>query len=514
MTHRPSTPGNTSRRQFLSLSALGIGSGALLATSPNLLVAETAASIARTNSGKKRPQKIIFLVSDGMSHGVIGLAELMSLQVRRKGTYFAELLRNRAASKGFFETHSLDSFVPDSAAAGSAWGSGSRVMNGALNMFPDGTSLVPIFELAREAGWGTGIATTVTVTHATPASFIVSHPTRGEEQEIAVKYLNAADVILGGGFSRFKEDSRPDGRNLEGEFIQAGYKVVDTRQGLLELTPADKKILGTFDRGALPYTVDQMANPDWVSAIPTLAEMTAKALESLEENHSSGWMLQVEGARVDHAAHTNDAAGLLWDQLAFDDAIGVCLEFAAKHPETLIVVTSDHGNANPGLSYNGSGTNAMLEKVGHAKGTTHAVRAALNPHANNPADIHDVIRDILQIDISKEHSEHVSRMLQNDFDMVVNRQLRNFNGAFNSLISNYNGVSWISTQHTEDYTVIAAIGPGQEHFGSLIKNTEAFRIMADFIGSGHQNPVMTLEDAREHASISGVTHFPIDQFHT
>lgn len=85
--------------------------------------------------------------------------------------------------------------------------------------------------------------------------------------------------------------------------------------------------------------------------------------------------------------------------------------------------------------------------------------------------------------------------------MVVHNQHRNFQGAFNNLLANYNGIGWVSTQHTEDYVVLAATGPGQEGFNKLLKNTEAFGLMADAMGSTHRNKVMTLEEAREHASL-------------
>ena len=84
--------------------------------------------------------------------------------------------------------------------------------------------------------------------------------------------------------------------------------------------------------------------------------MTEIALGSLSQS-SEGFLLQIEGARVDHAAHNNDAAALLWDQIAFDDAIQTVLRFAGKHPDTLIVITSDHGNSNPGM-------NSMSSKYG------------------------------------------------------------------------------------------------------------------------------------------------------
>ncbi|MCC5878023.1 MAG: alkaline phosphatase [Candidatus Sumerlaeia bacterium] len=492
---------NTTRRQFLRLSTLGLAGSAVLATSPATLVAEVNAAQAKMAAKGERPTKIIFLVSDGMSQGVVSLTELFSLQVRKRGTYFAELLKNPKCAHGHFETYSLDSFVTDSAAAGSAWGCGSRVMNGALNMFPDGTELTPIFHIAKEKGWGTGVVTTTTVPHATPASFTVSHPARWEQDAIAEKYLNVADIALGGGSDHFTSSGRSDDKDLVAKFKKEGYTVLDDRDGLIKLTGTEKKVLGTFHTGSLPYTVDHINDPELVERIPTLAEMTDKAIKCLESNHSDGWILQVEGARIDHAAHANDAAGVIWDQVAFDDAVGVALEFAARHPETLVVVTTDHGNANPGLSSYGGSTNEMFERIALAKASTGVLRSKIRNQADSPADIHEAVKDLLGLDLEEDHVKLVSRMLKNDFSMVVHNQHRNFNGAFNNLLANYNGIGWVSTQHTEDYVILAATGPMQDRFNKLIKNTDAFGILAEAMGSTHRNKVMTLEEARQHASL-------------
>jgi alkaline phosphatase len=110
-----------------------------------------------------------------------------------------------------------------------------------------------------------------------------------------------------------------------------------------------QKVLGLFYDSHLPYTIDHIHSDALKRTVPTLAEMTRKALEILGDA-PNGFLLQVEGGRVDHAAHANDAASIMWDQLAFDDAVEVVYEFVAKRDDTLMIVTSDHGNANPGLN--------------------------------------------------------------------------------------------------------------------------------------------------------------------
>ena len=96
-----------------------------------------------------------------------------------------------------------------------------------------------------------------------------------------------------------------------------------------------------------------MADQKLRESVPTIAEMTRAALARLERN--ARFILQVEGARIDHAAHNSDGAAAIRDQIALDEAIDVCLEFQQRNPETLIVLTTDHGNSNPGLNGMGGG---------------------------------------------------------------------------------------------------------------------------------------------------------------
>jgi alkaline phosphatase len=103
--------------------------------------------------------------------------------------------------------------------------------------------------------------------------------------------------------------------------------VAKTKEELMGGNAAEGKVLGVFTNGHLPYTLDHLNTPDLLETVPTLAEMTDLAIQNLSQR-SNGFILQVEGGRVDHAAHSNDVGGLLYDQIAFDDAIGVAMDFA------------------------------------------------------------------------------------------------------------------------------------------------------------------------------------------
>jgi alkaline phosphatase len=493
------------RREFIQ-AATGIAAvpAVLAATHPG-----QAARSERVSVPGKRPKNIIFMVSDGMSMGVLSLAEPLSQQMRGKGTHWHALMQRRDVAHGWFDMASLNSLVTDSAAASSAWGSGSRVFNAAINVLPDGTKLTPICTLARQAGRRTGLVTTATVTHATPAGFAASVPKRDDEETIAVQYLDAVDVILGGGTKFFVADKRSDKRDLLGEFSKAGYATVQTRNELLKTdAAATARMIGLFSNGHIPYTIDRDNKPEIAAAVPTLAEMAKAALDSLAAS-PKGFLLQIEGARIDHAAHANDAAGALLDQVAFDDAIGVALEFAAKHPDTLIVVTSDHGNSNPGL--NGmkeeyTASNECFAKVAGFKASFSEIESRMRAAAKDSAPLEAaaaaaILKETTGIEIEAGEADAIAQAVNGNPPATLNKQLGKFSGTLGQVLSNHIGIGWTGNTHTADYTVLTALGPGQELFAGLHLNTDAFHAMCALMGIEHENPSMKPEEARKAAYV-------------
>ncbi|PTX94726.1 hypothetical protein DB346_22185 [Verrucomicrobia bacterium LW23] len=458
-----------------------------------------------------KPKNIIFMVSDGMSIGVPVLAESFSQLVRKAPTQWNQLLRRPAeVTTGFFDMTSLNSLVPDSAAASSSWGCGSRVMNGSINTLPDGTAATPILRLAKDRGCRTGLVTTATVTHATPAGFAAVVTARGDEPEIAPQYKDVVDVVLGGGRNFFSPATRVDKRDIPAEYRAAGYTTVGDRK-TLAAAKGQGKILGLFSDGHMPYTVDHRNDPLLVEAAPTLAEMTEAALHALK-GAPQGFILQVEGARIDHAAHGNDAGAILWDQLAFDDAVAVALAFAREVPDTLVVVTSDHGNSNPGLNGMGSGYSKSNDCFRSVAGVTSSFdrlgkklvaellaemarngKLATRPEVSidNVKIVQHLALENLGAEISADDCYAILRALSGEKIPGRYAQRASLAGMMGDIMANYNGIGWTGTSHTADYTTILAVGPGREAFAGYIPNTQAYAIMADTYGITHRNPTAT-----------------------
>ena len=468
--------GPFTRRRFLRT---GLTGGALV-LAPSLRAGSPDPSRVPAEPGRAR--NVIFLVSDGMSLGTLTLAERYRRRHEGRGTHWLDLYARPDVRRALVDTASASSVVTDSAAASSAWGGGAKVDNGSINFTPDGRPRTPILHLARAAGLGTGLVSTATITHATPAGFAAQVARRADEQIIAAQYLAAGiDVLLGGGAQFFDPARRTDQRDLAADYARAGYQVVRD-QAALRGAPADSRLLGLFADGHLPHTLDHRADAALAAAVPNLAEMARVALARLARQ-PRGFVLQIEGARIDHAAHANDIGGLLFDQLAFDDAVGAALEFAAGRHDTLVLVTTDHGNANPGL--NGVGerygqTSDAFDRLAQFRRTNTWALAGLDA-GSTAAQVQDRVKEATNLALAEDEIDLLRRALRKEHResyRVRNAPLV----ALGQILSNHTSVGWTGTTHTTDLVELSAFGPGSEAIHGLIQNTALFGVMTHALG--------------------------------
>ncbi|MBK1833854.1 alkaline phosphatase [Roseibacillus ishigakijimensis] len=449
------------RRHLLqaSLSA-GVGS---------FLFSGSARAEEKMKKGQ-RPTGIVFMVSDGMSQGVLPMAEAFSQQIRQKGTAWWQLLSHPTAAHGLMDTPSFNSLVTDSAAASSAWSSGQRVPNGQICVDAKGANLEPIgLTLSKEKA-RLGLVTTSRVTHATPAGFATNSPSRDDEDFIAPQFLDRAEILLGGGTRHFKAGDRKDGRDLFADYEKAGYQVVGSRDELFRAGRG--KLLGTFWDSHLPYSLDRNQSAALQKQVPTLAEMTSVALRRFLSGRAP-FLLQVEGARVDHAAHGNDIGGLLHDQLAFDDAVAKVLEMVSDRDDILVVVTSDHGNANPAL--NGTGarytqTNQHFEHVAKLKASHEELLARWKKKEGGVKDWQKLVENTCGFQPTQAESEAVLDSISGREVIEWSHQLNNPAGLLGQMVGNHTGTGWTGVSHTADPTQLSALGAGSEQFSGLIRN--------------------------------------------
>jgi len=480
-----------SRREALQIGFVGGAAAAAGWPFRDALAARTGQQAAG-----ECPRNVIFMVADGMSFGVPTLAEAFSRKVRGGGTHWSQLLHDTGVTHGLFETASLNSLVTDSAAASSAWATGSRVCNGSLNVLPDGTKLTPIAHLARDARRRVGLVTTTTITHATPAGFAAVHPNRDAEPELAGQYCGTVDVLMGGGQEFFDRELRSDGTDVLQQYAAGGYTIWRSRPEL-SAPAAGERVLGLFNKGHLPFTIDWRNQAELQARVPTLTEMARAALDLLTPS-PDGFFLQIEGGRVDHAAHNNDAVALLWDQLAFDDCLGLVVDYVRARSDTLLLITSDHGTANPGLNGMGSryrDSTACFALLVQAQQSFEVLVPRLRAELRSKpkrgtATVTDLVRTATGIELKSAHTDAVVAAVRGDPRSGAPREDESVVGRLGWILGHYNGIGWTGVAHTADWVLLSALGPGRERFQGLMRHTDAFEQLARLLEIRHRNPAV------------------------
>jgi alkaline phosphatase len=472
--------------------------GSMAFAAGTMLPAEAEAFAAR--SGEERPgvpvgraRNVIFCAYDGLTYEDIATTRFF---LRRhhpgRGLLLERLLSD--GSSGCMLTHSLDSIVTDSSAASAAWSTGRKIANGAVSLYPDGTELTTILELARAQGRAVGVVTTTRLTHATPACWLAKTAERDAESEIALQYLSfLPEVLLGGGSRHFDARTRQDGRDLFADFATAGYEVLLTRADLAG--SSGSRLLGTFAGNHLPHEVDRRFQG--VSA-PSLAELSRKALEVLSGN-PGGFILLVEAGRIDHANHASDPGGMLWDVIAADEALAVLMDFVRDDADTLLIVASDHATGGGGVYGSGPGyrlTDAAFDRILYHRASYERIIARLGRNSA-PEQIAATIGELLGIRLSPggleltaevlarsartghphAHTQHPTNSLH--WALTVGQE-----ASTTPLNVNYG-----TSQHTAALVPVAVHGAGTGTRGlGVVDNTELFAWMLHALGAEFENP--------------------------
>jgi len=463
------------RRDFFKNGTIALLGGSLFGQFKS--VAEVFSPVEEKALGTAK--NIIFMVSDGMSTGTLNMANLLLERKEGRESKWISLYRENKVVRSFMDTASADAMVTDSAASSSAWGGGVRVNNGKINANADGTFNTPILQKFKTAGKKVGCVTTVPITHATPAGFCITNNSRGDQSEIALQYLPLKfDVMMGGGNKYFSASKRKDKLDVYAQFQKAGYQLVKTKAELRGLDNK-KPILGVFDEDALPFSVDYAHDRALQERIPTLAELTEKAID-LMKNHPDGFVLQVEGGKVDWAAHSNDPSGLLYDQIAFDLAVEKAIAFAEADKNTLVIITTDHGNGNPGL-FGGSESDKKFDLIQKFK---HSNDWILNNITSdfNPSKLIELINAeqgyAIKQDEAKSILSHYERL---DGGGIYNPRKLPFE-LLGKIQEEYISIGWGSMEHSADYVELAAYGPGSTLMKPFVRNTELHNLMLNATG--------------------------------
>ena len=416
--------------------------------------AATSASGPRARAAS-HPRSVILMIPDGCSWASITLARI----------YAGHPLALDGILVGACETHPADALITDSAAGATAYASGVKTRNRELGLTPDLKPVATVLEGARARGLSTGLVATSRITHATPAAFASHLPERDDETEVAVEELeHRVDVLLGGGRREFLPVAagglRPDGRDLIDEARRSGYQVIGSRAQLAAIVAPP--VLGLFTPDHMSYEVDR----DTVGE-PSLTEMTRKTLELLSRN-PRGFFVMIEGSRVDHAAHENDAATHVREVLAYDQAVAAALEFARRDRHTLLISVSDHecGGLTDGSWSDRDSISALEpELLHHARAS--AARMAGRIHEGESAET-VLARDAGVADPAPD-------------EIAALRYAAIHGGlteAIGTLVSRRARVGWTSRGHTAEDVGLYAFGPGAERLRGTHENTDIALVIA------------------------------------
>jgi alkaline phosphatase len=115
--------------------------------------------------------------------------------------------------------------------------------------------------------------------------------------------------------------------------------------------PTNQPLLGLFALSQMNIALDKIDGRRGATTLvndygfpdqPMLDEMTQKALDVLDAQSPTGFVLMVEAASIDKQAHNMDTERFVLDTIEFDRAIGVAKAYAVSHPDTLVIVMADH----------------------------------------------------------------------------------------------------------------------------------------------------------------------------
>ena len=265
-----------------------------------------------------RPKNIILLIGDGTGLNQITLSRMAISGVNSR------LYIDQLPYSGISLTHSADNIITDSAAAATAWATGTKTKNKFISVTPNEKVLTSLTEAIFKKGYLSGIVATSSITHATPAAFYAHVNNRYKEKKIASQLQNSnINIAFGGGLNFFDLSATND-----------QIKYIYDLDELKNINTSSKRIIGLFDNDGIRRSPDR----------PSQQLMTKKALDILAKRtvECSGFFLMTEGSQIDWASHDNDASRMITEFRDFDLSIKYAVEFINTRDDTLLIVTADH----------------------------------------------------------------------------------------------------------------------------------------------------------------------------
>lgn len=472
---------------------------------------------AKPKEATPKAKYVFLFIGDGMSVPQVRIAEA----AKSEPTFFANYLTqiaNTADAKltnttlnlkqfksvGMASTNAENRYITCSAAAATALATSHKTTINTISMNPDRTAnMQTIAEAAKANGLKVGIISSASIDHATPACFYAHTPDRSNYEDIGDWLLKSNFDYFAGGSIKYDSYKRRTYEQFQQAARDAGFTFSNTRAGFDAITNKTGKVIATLsttgasksDGCSMPYVIDldELTSAD--DRI-TLAEFTRKGIEVLD--NSKGFFMMVEGGKVDWAGHANDLVSNTYEVIAFDNALGVALEFYNQHPdETLIVVTGDHETGGLTIGFAGTNYETFFDKLAGQnisyQNFTGIVRGWAREGKITFEEAMEVVKKDFGLGTDKlPLSPYETKKLKEGFDKSVYRKSEMsreesylnygsydpFTVTITHLLNNKAGVDWTTFSHTALPTPVYAIGVGSNLLDGFIDNTDIPRIMS------------------------------------
>ena len=488
-----------------------------------LLICLLGAVTAACSQEQTGAKNVILFIGDGLGAGQMAFGIRYARMVEGRELNLEQLMSD--GNTGYALANAYGSQVTDSAAAASQLATGVEARNETLGLNPSGYPTETILEWAEGRGLATGLVTNMRLSHATPAGFAAHQISRYEPESVILDQMlfeHDIDVLLGGGaralvpaghrVSEFlpglPAELDGDSRRLDeldriSEAEERGYTIVSDRDALARASGSANKLLGLFAASNLPYVVDTRAMG--LDGVPSLEDSTTAALEVLARA-DAGFFLMVEGGRIDYGGHDNDAGAMLNEILDFDAALGAGIAFQRAHPDTLIIVTADHGTGGftftygdverplapqvlpSGLSYNpgqGYPERRHLELLGNQSASFVYM---LEKAAGSPERLIEAVREHTGLSMTMEEAREA--LVRDSGGNAWLEESPHFytdpdsNPAclLGRALSRQTFVAWSTGGHTSGPVLTFGRGPGAEGLRGIYENTHVHEVMKDALG--------------------------------
>ncbi|WP_321436789.1 alkaline phosphatase [uncultured Bacteroides sp.] len=442
----------------------------------------------------KTAKYVFYFIGDGMGVNQVNGTEMYLAE--KEGRIGVKPLNfTQFPYATFASTYSVYNSVTCSAAAGTALAAGVKTKNGTIGM--DSLHKMPLYSVAvkaKKAGKKVGITTSVSIDHATPATFYAHQPDRDMYYEIATDLPKTGfDFYAGSGFLKPTNPKDKNAPEIYSLFKKTNYTVAKGYEDFkAKSRNASKMILMQkegSDMECIPYAIDRKPGN------LTLCQITESAVNFLTKENKNGFFLMVEGGKIDWACHNNDAATVFDEVSDMADAVQIAYNFYLKHPdETLIVVTADHETG--GIALGAGKYELNLKVLANQKVSEDGLSVKINQlrkEKNNNITWND-IKELLsenmgfwkKVNLTEKQEQRLKEEYIRSFlgDKVkLTETLYSQNEPIAALarqiLNEIAMVSWASSNHTAGYIPVYAIGAGSELFHGKLENTDIPKKIAE-----------------------------------